>query len=626
MTPGRRNALKGPLALSLLILLIAPFTPIASYAIASSSTEEYCLEVDKPPEPRQFQQGDDVVIRAIVSKGKPYSKYNLNVTVTDPFNVTHRSAVIVSTDERGLGESSIVYPKDFLSPAGYVAHTGYVGVYKAALNLTLSITSFSVGLTNATKYHRYEVVHVRAINYAPNESVTIAIESVDKAILTSVINASSDGVVDFHWMIPGDASIGEYVVSVNGSKTMKPVKDVQPFLIPGFPISVKTVNLGEEPVSFATVRAYHFYNETKRLVEEEEADEGGLALFRLEVGRYEFEVLRKGKLVGRSSLNVVKDGVRDVEVTCDLSNVKVFVMDWKGESPIPFVRVELKASYLAEGVERVDVIVGESNVDGVAILRNAFVNMSYALMASRYGKAFLNRTMDIPMQGWVDVTIFVPKRSLHTLIVDSKGAPASGLIIEAYEVSLGMAKAVDVRESIDGTASFELDFGRYLLRVREKDVLLDETAIDLTIEGESLNVTIRCFIYNLDIFVKVVDLLGSPIPRLRVKLTKEGTAYQREGLTDENGVVLFSNVIGGDLKAFVYVKDEEPPAFVQSFYVDRPMALTLKVSRYVMAFGALTEALSLATLVTLAIIASLATALLMKMGWLKWPLGKSLRS
>lgn len=61
-----------------------------------------------------------------MSKGKPNSKYPLNVTVTDPFNVTYWSLVTLLTNDEGVGEASAIYPRDFMG----LAHMRCVGVYE----------------------------------------------------------------------------------------------------------------------------------------------------------------------------------------------------------------------------------------------------------------------------------------------------------------------------------------------------------------------------------------------------------------------------------------------------------------------------------------------------------------
>ncbi|HUV98033.1 MAG TPA: hypothetical protein VMW14_00840, partial [Candidatus Paceibacterota bacterium] len=123
----------------------------------------YAVKAVAPQPPEQAQEGANVTIIATILGGN--STTLVNLTVTDPNNDVIHSAINVSIPiQDGFGAANRTYPTDFSQNAT----TYYVGSYRMELNIadeTQTTGSFTVGLTNATEYHRFQTVFIQAANY-----------------------------------------------------------------------------------------------------------------------------------------------------------------------------------------------------------------------------------------------------------------------------------------------------------------------------------------------------------------------------------------------------------------------------------------------------------------------------
>ena len=118
---------------------------------------EYIVKAVAMPYPKQRQEGANITICAIVTGGNTTTFANL--TVTDPANATYSALnITIPIVQDGYGKANIVYPADFNGNP----HTFHVGTYNMSL-ITPDKTvtgNFSVGLTDATEYHRFQTVYV----------------------------------------------------------------------------------------------------------------------------------------------------------------------------------------------------------------------------------------------------------------------------------------------------------------------------------------------------------------------------------------------------------------------------------------------------------------------------------
>jgi len=198
-----------------------------------------------PSSPKQLQEGMPTEIWVNVTGGEANTVYFANITVREPLPaiLTYWTTVLLAnTTTTGSGNKITTYPLNF--SAG--AHTNYTGIYNIAFNETLASGNFAVGLTNATEYHRFQVVGIRATGYQDNEFVWVNITHAGETVFSENPSAIG-GVVETSWEIPWNASMGLYNVTVTNSTTpgtVKPVRDTQNFTVVEkiIPISIYPAN------------------------------------------------------------------------------------------------------------------------------------------------------------------------------------------------------------------------------------------------------------------------------------------------------------------------------------------------------------------------------------------------
>jgi hypothetical protein len=229
---------------------IVPLRPKGNYTVvlqdvkanknvtATFSLEMKCyIKAVAPPSPKQLQEGMSTEIWVNVTGGEANTVYSANITVKEPppAILTHWTTVsLTNTTTTGSGNGTTTYPLSF--SAG--AHMNYTGIYNIAFNQTLASGNFTVGLTNATEYYKFQVVNIRAAGYRTNEPVYVNITRwVNATYRESVFSENRSaigGVVETNWEIPWNTSMGLYSVTVTNSTipgTVKPVLDTQNFTV-----------------------------------------------------------------------------------------------------------------------------------------------------------------------------------------------------------------------------------------------------------------------------------------------------------------------------------------------------------------------------------------------------------
>lgn len=556
------------------------------------------------PHPMQIQEGENVNIWANVSGGKANWAYLVNVTVIDPAKSVYWVGPTIHTDENGLGNVSLTYPSDFIPPG---ANTNYTGTYQITLNGTVATGSFFVGITDAYEYHRFETVRVKALGYNPERNVTITIEFPDgRTPFSNETSVQRDGIVQFFWEVPGDSPVGEYTLSISQVGWKKKVEDVQTFLVPGFPVKIKALNLNGEPVPSVNIKVHELRNESSQEVAKGMTGNDGVAEFQLEIGNYNCKAYLREKSVGETLIHVLGEG--SWNLTCNLINIKITVEDWNTLEPLPFVVLSVTSSYVVENETKTYTAVEETDINGTAVFHSMFTNVSYVIEASRYGGVFnTTRIERLFARKLFNLTIMCPPRNLEVHVLDSNLAPLPGATVTAYELTF--AYPVGEGETDDsGRTVLNLTFGRYKVKVFMSGVLLNETEVNLAVQAKSLPITIYCEIYNVDVLVKVSDFFGNPIPNAKVEVAKEEASYKWESLTDTNGVASFQRIVGGDCQISVYIGGSTTPCLTRSVYIDQAKIITFKVVGYVVFLGFLMETMVFSTLITLAITVSAALA------------------
>lgn len=116
-------------------------------------------------------EGLNTTLTVGLHEGLANTTYNLLINVTDPANNSYTKLLPMMTDAFGAGENTTIYYGEFSG-----AHTNYTGTYSATVNQIFTNTTFSVGLTNATRYNRLQVVHVQGAGYLqPGEAAWVNI-------------------------------------------------------------------------------------------------------------------------------------------------------------------------------------------------------------------------------------------------------------------------------------------------------------------------------------------------------------------------------------------------------------------------------------------------------------------
>jgi hypothetical protein len=579
---------------------------------------KYYMNAIMPPQQTQLMEGQSTTIRVNVTGGEESNLPRANVTVRLPYplnnTVYYSSLQLVNTTHPGEYIANSTYPRDF----GIGAHTNYTGIYKIASNITSETAFFTVGLTNATQYHRFGTVAIQGSGYAQQESVWINITSAGKIVFSTNVTAIG-GIVNANWTIPLNAKYGTYNVTITNSTspgTIKPIPDTQTFTITTatFPCQIYIKNLDNKNVSSVTVEAY---NGTRK-VSDAISNKEGLATFSLEAYTYSFKAFFKGKQVGNTSALDVGGNVT-YTLACQLANIKLSIGD-KSENPLPFITIDLKYNYTkADGNKLSDTRTLETNTTGIVNFQNTFTNTSYLIEAKRYGYVF-NRTFigNLTASQWIDITC--PTYTLFVHVVDSKELPLRSVFVNVTEWSSELLVGNKTWVTDDwASVSLNLTFGRYKVKVYDYSadlvslVVLNETTVDLT--EDRLFKTIHCRMANLSPSVLVIDYLGQPIPNAIIEIERFSEIEQKwvktpSQTTDSNGVASLPS-IGGDYSISIYVSGQL--GGINSFYIGETRTLLFKIDKYVTIGGLILETSQLVAYIALGLlIISLGIALTYK--------------
>ncbi len=537
-------------------------------------------------EPARIQEGSNTSITVGINGAEASKAYALTINVTDPQPQTYSTALTVSTNVTGSGYNSTLYYGNF--SAG--ANTNYVGNYSIAVievNETRTTASFTVSLTNATEYHRFQVVGIRATDYQSNESVWVNITLAGEHIISISENASSKGVIEVSWEIPLNASMGLYTVTVTNSTTsgtIKPVPDTQNFTVTEIPFQVRARKLDGEVLTDVKVDVY---NATKDLIYSDETDESGLASFAVAGGNYSFEAfwaIEPGKnvLVGTLFNQSIKGNVT-LDLWCWIAHLRIAI-----SPPLPFINVTLTYYNITSSFE--------TNRTAIIEIYYMPTNISYTIEARRYGFPFYNETIDKLLAemgvSWVNVTIICPTYNMSVHVLDSKGEPLSNVEVRLTEWSSGVL--IDSRITDDqGNVNLSAKFGRYEVDVYnysallERVVVLNETTFDLVKDG--MSVEIHCRIFNVNLYVEALDYFGQPLRNALVEVERKfGQDWVKidslpTGLDGFAQFVPLRGLVGGDCRVSVYVAGKL--CGVKNLYLDGTKQIVFKIYKFTMFVG-----------------------------------------
>jgi len=596
------------------LLLLAP---IFTQKVSTLDGAVNDLEVSVSALPARIQEGDNTTLTIEMHQATPDKTYTFEINVIDPTGASFAVNATIKTNTTGFGEEAVEYWSDFKDNA----NTNYVGTYSVAVkntttNKAIATTTFTVGLTYQLKHKRSQTVLIKGSGYKANENVTIDIKLKPREISVSGypknITADGKGVVNHTWN-PKNATPGVYTVSITNATTpgtTKKPSDSQDFYVEVWQVQIQALNLANETVADLTIKV-----DNKTEVPEEflglseSTNQTGWASFMLATGNYTFKGSWKDVPVGRfptdvsEFVSVENDTVIAQESWVQLLNLKITVLDEATDEPLPFVQLRFKYNYTVEPdkivTEKIDF---ETNFTGTVYLRNMFINSSYVIEANRYGFSELSLPPirnKITPQG-KDITIKFPVYTAFVHVADSEGNSVDGVRVEAYEWSSGLAQKGTTDS--DGNVTFSLTFGRYIVRVYNGTVFLNETIMDLTQNQSSFVVFLS--LYPINFTVVALDYFRQPIPNAMVKIERktdakyEATALQ--GFTGSNGRVTFSNILGGDSRISIYIRGQL--GGVKEIHLTSSEQVTFYLTSYVVIGGYAMEASQLVTAIAIAML------------------------
>jgi len=569
---------------------VVPHRPLGNYTVmlhdveanknvtATFTLKTKCyIEAVVPPPPNQLQEGTSTEIWVNVTGGEVNTVYSANMTVKDPANETYWAITwLTNTTTTGYGKANVTYPTNF--SAG--AHTNYTGIYNLAFNKTCAIGNFTVGLTNATEYYRFQFVGIQATGYQANESVWINITFAGEDVISIQKNASIGGVIEAVWEIPANASMGLYnanITSAITNGTVKPVHDAQNFKIVKIPCQIQTKKLSGDILADVRVDVY---NATGEMVASNKTDKKGLASVLVEGGNYTFKASWAIELavyvpVGTLVNQNIKEAPREPLVLwCWIASLNISI-----SPPLPLINITITYHDITESFE--------TNMTGIwEIHRNMPTNISYTIQAQRYGFLFFNTTMKkLPATmntSWVNITITCPTYTMFIHVLDSKGLPIQNVEVAAYEWASGVAKPTE-SGTTDALGSVALTciFGKYKIWVynQNRTIVLNETVVNLI--EDQLFLVVHCKIFNVDLSVAVKDYFGNSILNALVKVERENVALEQK--TGPNGKTSFENIIGGEVQISVSMNGKL--CETRTIYLDETMMIVFRLDRYVMVAG-----------------------------------------
>ncbi|MDI6805775.1 MAG: carboxypeptidase-like regulatory domain-containing protein, partial [Candidatus Bathyarchaeia archaeon] len=332
----------------------------------------------------------------------------------------------------------------------------------------------------------------------------------------------------------------------------------------------------------------------------------GLASVKLEIGNYTANVYFKKTLVGEHWINVTESSL-SFNVTCNLTNLKVLVLTVVDEKEfsMPEVRLSLSPENLTSTPNL------NTNITGLAVFHNLFLDVNYTLNASRYETQFNTTTIYGLLQNgnpvaWFDLTIYCPIYTLQVNVTNpnANNQPINNALVKIREVMGGLH--FEDSTTTDGTAVFNSPLGKYIVEVYGNGIKLNETIVLL---NESLiKLPISCKFYGLNIGIQVVDYFGQPIPKANVTLLRNG--LENSTFTLPDGRAEFLGLIGGNLTVAIYLPGQLEPYTVSPFYVDSSKTIQIRIERYTMLAGFLVETSHL--VMSIIIVVSLIVLLLLE--------------
>ena len=532
----------------------------------------------------KIQEGSSVVLNVAVTGGTVGVSYiaDVSVVIPSPLSTEYSKTVSLGTaNQQGTATAQVTYPDSSFQPTGSL--TDYPGSYTAYFNKTNSLAKgdFSVSFLDSTTYHRGQTVTIRAVGYQANQAATLNVASVSSgtSLDSETITASANGVITKTWVVPSNAAIGDYKVTITPQGDAKAIQDAQTFSINGYSVQIKTMNLANEVVPQVTVQALdkatnNQYSNT--------SGSDGLLNLNLEAGTNSLTGLLNGVNIGSTDITVVGNGA--FNFACQLTDLKIVVQNQNGIT-LPYVNLSITYQYQPAngGSFKTGNVSGQTDFSGVFKLNSTLTGISYNVDASLYNTVFnsRNRTFDnIPAQAVTNLVITCPTETLSINVVDNNQAAIPNTRIELVEQTTGIFYAATTDSS--GSVTTQVSFGMYRARFFKDNILINQTSFEVFSATQK---QIQCTLYGIQVSVKVVDFFGNPI--LNANVTLNGPATERfSTLTKGDGTAVFNNVIGGDMQVVAFAPGEQNAYQAMTVSVNQPTSVQVTIERYV-ALGSL---------------------------------------
>ena len=547
----------------------------------------------------QIQEGTSLSLNVAVTGGTVGASYVSNVSVVLPSPLSTEYSKIVSlgtANQKGTANTQVTYPDNSFQPSGSL--TDYAGLYSAYFNKTTSLakSDFSVDFLDSTTYHRGQPVSIRAIGYQPNQAATIseASNSTGTALDSQSVTASADGIITKTWIIPANAAIGDYKVTITPQGAAKAIQDSQTFSIKGYSVQIKTLNLANEVVPQITVQAVD--KATNNQYSNTSGNDGILNL-NLEAGTNSLTGLLNGVNVGSTDITVVGDG--SFNFACQLTNLKIVVQNQNGDT-LPYVNLSISYQYQPAngGSAKTGNVSGQTDFSGAFELNSTLTGISYTVNASLYNTVFNsgnNTFNNIPAQAVTKIVIICPSETLSISVVGNNQAAIPNTRLELVEQTTGIFYAATTDSS--GSVSTQVSFGMYRARFYKDNILINQT--NLEVFG-NIQKQIQCALYGIQVSIKVIDFFGNPISNANVTLNGPATEHF-SAITKGDGTAVFTEVIGGDMQVIAFAPGAQNDYQALAINVNKPTSIQVQIERYVVLGSLLIPVSSLIALIVILI-------------------------
>ena len=560
---------------------------------------QYIVRPVVPESPAQLKEGDNVFLNVLVTAGEPNTSYTANITImsASPLSTNYSRLVTFTTSDVGTASTQISFPASTFTPSG--STTNYVGTYTVYFNQTSNLgqSTFTIGITDKTEYHRDETVKISAVGYQSGQTATLTIKNQTNSVLLSrTLTASNQGAIETTWDIPQTAALGTYNVTITPQGTDKAIVDTQTFTLLGYPVTFRALNLAGAVVSGIVIQVH---DEVNNLYYNDTTYSTGLAIINLEGGTYKVSAYWNDVKVAEQEVTFT--GSSTFNLTCTLTNIQIDVKAYQESQlvSIPYVDLDITIKYGSEYSQSFSVNV-QTDLSGKYSLNSTLPDAQYTVKASKYDTVFNigNDTISsLPEQSHYQVTIICPQRTLTLKTVDSNGANVANARIDLIEQSSGIFYSTSTDGS--GSAQLQVVLGQYLAKVyTSSNVLLNQTTISVFSDTQS---QILCGLYNLKITIKVVDYFGNPLSNAKVDLSRSGEVIAT-ATTQNDGTVSFNNMVGGDFVVMAYLAGNENSYVSRNIHIDSSTEVNISMANFVSLGGVVMGISMLATIIILVIV------------------------